>query len=115
MGRYTRKHHKGEVLCQYVVETQGKSWAVIIGVDNYLHLSPLAYAVDDAKAVARVLSRQGFSVTPLYNKQATRQAILRELRQNILTRVQKEDRVLIFLPDISGKPEARVMHRPWVI
>ena len=94
---------KGKSSAQYVVETQGKSWAVIIGVDNYLHLSPLAYAVDDAKAVARVLSRQGFSVTPLYNKQATRQAILRELRQNILTRVQKEDRVLIFFAGHIGE------------
>ena len=93
----------GKVPAQYVAETQGKSWAVIIGVDNYLHLSPLAYAVDDAKAVARVLSRQGFSVTPLYNKQATRQAILRELRQNILTRVQNEDRVLIFFAGHIGE------------
>jgi formylglycine-generating enzyme required for sulfatase activity len=88
---------------QYVEETQGKSWAVIIGVDNYLNLSRLSYAVDDAKAVARVLANQGFEVIPLYNKQATRQAILRELRQDLVTRVQKEDRVLIFFAGHIGE------------
>jgi len=94
---------KSEGPAQYVVETQGKSWAVIIGVDNYLNLSRLSYAVDDAKAVAKVLARQGFTVTPLYNKQATRQAILRELRQDLVTRVQKEDRVLIFFAGHIGE------------
>ncbi len=98
---------KREGPAQYVVETQGKSWAVIIGVDNYLNLSPLSYAVDDAKAVATVLTRQGFKVTPLYNKQATRQAILRELREDLLTRVQKEDRVLIFFAGHIGEVKSK--------
>jgi formylglycine-generating enzyme required for sulfatase activity len=85
------------------METQGQSWAVIIGVDNYLNLSRLSYAVDDAKAVAGVLAQQGFKVTPLYNKQATRQAILRELRQDLFARVQKNDRVLIFFAGHIGE------------
>ncbi|MCW5785295.1 MAG: caspase family protein [Nitrospirales bacterium] len=71
----------GKVPAQYIAETQGKSWAVIIGIDKYLNLAGLAYAVDDAKSVARMLGRQGFTVTSLYNTQATKKAILQELRQ----------------------------------
>ena len=86
----------GKVPAQYVAETQGKSWAVIMGVDIYQNLPRLPYAVADAKAITRVLARQGFQVTPLYNKQATRKSIIRELGQNLVRRVGKEDRVIIF-------------------
>ena len=31
------------------------SWALIIGIDSYSHLSPLQAAVNDAAAIAKVL------------------------------------------------------------
>ncbi|HBP90256.1 MAG TPA: hypothetical protein DD706_21505, partial [Nitrospiraceae bacterium] len=102
----------GKVPAQYLAETQGKSWAVIIGVDKYMNLAGLAYAVDDAKAVARMLESQGFTVTSLYNTQATRKAILRELRQNLLTRVQKNDRVVIFFAGHIGETSSKGKQQP---
>ncbi len=97
----------GKGPAQYIAETQGNSWAVIIGIDKYLNLAGLAYAVDDAKSVARMLGGQGFTVTSLYNTQATRTAILRELRQNLITRVQKEDRVVIFFAGHIGETPSK--------
>ncbi|MCA9499723.1 MAG: caspase family protein, partial [Nitrospira sp.] len=92
-----------KIPAQYIAETQGKSWAVIIGIDKYLNLAGLAYAVDDAKSVARMLGHQGFTVTTLYNTQATKKAILRELRQNLVSRIQKDDQVLIFFAGHIGE------------
>ena len=102
----------GKVPAQYIAETQGKSWAVIIGIDKYLNLAGLAYAVDDAKSVARMLGRQGFSVTSLYNTQATKKAILQELRHNLVTQVQKNDRVLIFFAGHIGETPGKGKQQP---
>ncbi|MFZ1746775.1 MAG: SUMF1/EgtB/PvdO family nonheme iron enzyme [Nitrospirales bacterium] len=102
----------GKVPAQYIAETQGKSWAVIIGIDKYLNLASLAYAVDDAKSVARMLGRQGFTVTSLYNTQATKKAILQELRQNLVTQVQKNDRVLIFFAGHIGETPGKGKQQP---
>jgi formylglycine-generating enzyme required for sulfatase activity len=102
----------GKVPAQYIAETKGKSWAVIIGIDKYLNLASLAYAVDDAKSVARMLGRQGFTVTSLYNTQATKKAILHELRQNLVTRVQKDDQVLIFFAGHIGETPGTGKRQP---
>ncbi|HSF11204.1 MAG TPA: caspase family protein, partial [Nitrospirales bacterium] len=102
----------GKVPAQYIAESQGKSWAVIIGIDKYLNLADLAYAVDDAKSVARMLGRQGFTVTSLYNTQATKKAILQELRQNLVTQVQKNDRVLIFFAGHIGETPGKGKQQP---
>ncbi|GJL67528.1 MAG: hypothetical protein NPIRA06_01630 [Nitrospirales bacterium] len=102
----------GKTPAQHVAETQGNAWAVIIGIDKYLNLAGLAYAVDDAKSVARMLEGQGFGVTSLYNTQATRTAILRELRQNLLARVQKDDRVLIFFAGHIGETPGKKRQQP---
>ncbi|MEO8325884.1 MAG: caspase family protein, partial [Nitrospirota bacterium] len=102
----------GEGPAQYIAETQGNAWAVIIGIDKYLNLAGLAYAVDDAKSVARMLEGQGFRVTSLYNTQATRTAILRELRQNLVTRVQKDDRVIIFFAGHIGETPSKGKQQP---
>jgi formylglycine-generating enzyme required for sulfatase activity len=102
----------GKVPAQYIAETQGKSWAVVIGIDKYLNLAGLAYAVDDAKSVARMLGRQGFTVTSLYNTQATKKAILQELRHNLVTQVQKNDRVLIFFAGHIGETPGKGKQQP---
>ncbi|WNM63328.1 SUMF1/EgtB/PvdO family nonheme iron enzyme [Candidatus Nitrospira neomarina] len=102
----------GKVPAQYIAETQGKSWAVIIGIDKYLNLAGLAYAVDDAKSMARMLGRQGFTVSSLYNTQATKKAILQELRHNLVTQVQKNDRVLIFFAGHIGETPGKGKQQP---
>src|SRR5688500_20146030 len=48
-----------------------KSWAVIIGIDDYVVAPKLPSAVSDAKAVAESFRRLGFEeVIELYNKDA---------------------------------------------
>lgn len=48
----------GKVPAEYVAERFGKSWAVIIGIDDYEKAPRLKYAVADAKAMAGVLRQQ---------------------------------------------------------
>ena len=74
----------------------GQSWAVVIGINDYKTARRLSYAVSDASAMADLLTKQGFTVTTLYNRQATRQNILREIGTNLLMKVGPEDRVLIY-------------------
>ncbi len=58
-----------------------ESWAIVIGIDDYLNAPRLKYAVKDAKGVAQVLvERYGFkkeNVIELYNQQGTKEGIMR--------------------------------------
>ncbi len=75
-----------------------ESFAVVVGIDSYQ--SPdwptLSYAVKDAEAVARYLSANGFQVIELYDRDATKQAILTAMQNNVARRAGEGDRVLIF-------------------
>lgn len=76
----------------------GKYYALIIGIDNYqTPWAPLANAVNDAKAIEKILKTQyKFDVfTTLYNEQATRKTIIAEL-ENLVNTVQSTDNVFIF-------------------
>ncbi len=75
---------------------KGNSWAVVIGINDYMTAQRLRFAVADASAVADLLTRQGFTVTTLYNQEANRRNILREIGTNLLNNVGDEDRVLIY-------------------
>jgi hypothetical protein len=86
----------GKAPSAYVAEQFGKSWAVVIGINDYEKAPRLKYAVADAKAMAGVLRQQGFQVTELYNRQATRGAVERELSDKLVERVGEQDRVVIF-------------------
>jgi tetratricopeptide (TPR) repeat protein len=94
----------GKLPADYVAAQTGKSWAVVIGIDEYEHVRPLKYAVADAKAVAKTLRQRGFQVRELYDKQATHRNILGELGDKLVERVGESDRVLIFF---SGHGETR--------
>lgn len=85
---------KGDPSHQYLY---GKSYALVIGIDQYKspNWHKLDYAVRDAEAMAEYLIRQGFQVTPLYDKAATREVILSVL-DNLKYNVKREDRVLVF-------------------
>jgi uncharacterized caspase-like protein len=88
---------EGKTPADYVVAQPGKVWAVVIGIDEYESLPPLKQAVAGAKALAGLLEQQGAQVASLFNKQATREAILGELGEKLLERVGDQDRVVIFL------------------
>jgi formylglycine-generating enzyme required for sulfatase activity len=82
----------------YVAEQTGKSWAVVIGINDYKDpkIRRLKYAVADAKAVGQELERRGFQVTYLLNQQATERGIKTELRTKLRQRAGKDDRVVIY-------------------
>lgn len=74
-----------------------QSRALIIGIDEYPHLNamPLATAVKGAYAVADLLEADyAFTVTRLFDSQATKSAILAALEA--LTQTAPDDRVLIY-------------------
>ncbi|MBL4889268.1 MAG: caspase family protein, partial [Candidatus Lindowbacteria bacterium] len=78
-----------------------RMYAVVIGINEYPHLSndkQLTYAVSDAEGVAEALrSRYDFDeVITLYNKEATRNEILRVLVGDIGGEVTEDDAVFVF-------------------
>ena len=73
-----------------------KSWAVVIGVENYLVAPKIPGVIEDAKAVAQALRKLGFEeVVELYDKDAS----LRRLQQTLLDylprKVGRQDRLVI--------------------
>ncbi|MDF0676652.1 MAG: SUMF1/EgtB/PvdO family nonheme iron enzyme [Nitrospira sp.] len=85
--------------------TQGKNWAVVIGINDYQNVKPLQYAIKDAMAVGDLLAQQGFAVTRLVSPTATtRQSIERVLGTQLPKQLGADDRVLIFFSG-HGKDE----------
>lgn len=74
---------------------QGAAWAVVVGIDAYRD-HPNRYAVSDARAVAQLLGDHGYRVVDLYDRKATRQAILAEWLDKLPAMVQPHDRVVIY-------------------
>jgi hypothetical protein len=83
------------------VKIYNKSFAVIIGIDQYPNMKfdeQLAYAVRDAKGVEQVL-RRNFKfdkIITLYNKEATKDNILKVLLGDLTREVTDQDAVFVF-------------------
>ena len=75
-----------------------KSYALVVGISKYASIrwKNLPYARSDAKNVAEALKQQGFEVLSLFDRDATRHAILARLEKNITPRLQPDDRVLFY-------------------
>jgi hypothetical protein len=76
------------------------SHALVIGINSYKHVSPLAYAVNDATAVRDLLVAElGFpseNVICLLDEKATRESILKAYCSFMREDVGLDDRVLVF-------------------
>ena len=86
------------------------SWALVVGVNDYPHVGPLDYAVNDATKVAEVLEGLGFpadNVVVLTDAEATRARILSQL-QGLGDRVGADDRVFFFF---AGHGITKTGHR----
>jgi len=86
-----------------------KTYAIIIGIDNYPNLSPefqLSYAVSDAKAIERMLRSKFLfnKIHTLYNEQATKSNIL-DLLLNKLSKISKDDAVFVFFAGHGGQEQ----------
>jgi len=74
-----------------------KQYAIVIGIDHYknLALPRLTNAVNDARSVAKLLRKKGFSVIELYNENATKDKILDALKR-IKQLATKDDATLFY-------------------
>lgn len=74
-----------------------KSFAVVIGINDYEKWPALEFAVRDAKAIKKKLEESGFDeIITLLDKQATQRRILTTLGFELPRKVGREDRVVIF-------------------
>jgi len=74
-----------------------KSWAVLIGINEYQQWPKFRYAVNDAQAVATLVRKLGFDeVIMVLDREATQQRILRVLGDELYAKTQDDDRVFIF-------------------
>jgi hypothetical protein len=75
----------------------GKSFAVVIGINDYEKWPGLEFAVADAKAVKDTLEKTGFDdITLIIDKAATQRRILTELFHTLTDKVGRNDRVLFY-------------------
>lgn len=97
---------------QTEVKLYNKSYAVIIGIDQYPNLSfseQLTYAVRDAKGVEDVL-RKNFKfdkIITLYNKQATKDNILKVLMEDLANELGEEDALFVFWAGHGNQEKTR--------
>ena len=80
-----------------------KSWAVVIGVENYLLAPKIPGVIEDAKAVAQALRQVGFEdVVELYDKDASFRRLQQTLSDFLPRKVGRQDRLVIFFSGHAG-------------
>lgn len=80
-----------------------KSWAVIIGIENYLVAPALPGAVEEAKTVAQALRQVGFEeVIELYDKDASFRRLQQTLTDFLPRKVGRQDRLVLFFVGHAG-------------
>jgi len=89
----------------------GKSYAVVIGINQYQHLPKLSGAVRDGERIQEVLKERGFEVKAFFNKKATRQNILEYLRDDLSNLVERDDRVVIYFAGHGISKERPMGHQ----
>ena len=75
------------------------SWAVVVGINDYQSWPSLNYAVNDARNVRSKLLDLGFEsgkIFELYNREATKENILRVVADELPRKTGPNDRVLLF-------------------
>lgn len=78
-----------------------KSWAVVVGVENYLVAPKVPGALESSHAVAVALRGLGFDeVIELQDKEASSRRLLQILNDYLPRKVGRQDRVVFFLPDM---------------
>ena len=80
-----------------------KSWAVVIGINDYLVAPKLDGAVEEGKAVADAFRKLGFQdVLEVYNKDASSKRMHFILNEYLPRKVGRQDRVVIFFVGHAG-------------
>jgi hypothetical protein len=80
-----------------------KSWAVIIGIENYTVAPPVQGAVSDAKRVAEAFRTLGFEeVVEIYEKDAVSRRLYQIFNDILPRKVGRLDRLVIFYTGHAG-------------
>ena len=80
-----------------------KSWAVVVGVENYLVAPKAPGALESAHAVASALRELGFDeVIELQDKEASSRRLLQILNDYLPRKVGRQDRVVFFFAGHAG-------------
>ncbi len=75
------------------------SRALVVGIDQYQHASPLGFARSDAEAIAKVLREDfgfGEGVIELYDEAASRERILEEFNSFASHHVDEDERIIFY-------------------
>src|SRR4029079_11142977 len=84
-----------------------KSWAIVIGVENYLLAPNIPGAIEDAKTVAQTFRLLGFDeVIELYDKDASARRLQQTLSDFLPRKVGRYDRLVGYFVGPAGGPRA---------
>src|SRR5688572_3952972 len=80
-----------------------KSWAVVIGVENYLLAPKIPGTIEDAKTVAQTFRNLGFEeVVELYDKDASARRLQQTLSDFLPRKVGRYDRLVLYFAGHAG-------------
>jgi tetratricopeptide (TPR) repeat protein len=80
-----------------------KSWAIVIGVENYLLAPKMPGAIEDARAVAQAFRQLGFDeVVELYDKDASARRLQQTLSDFLPRKVGRYDRLVLYFAGHAG-------------
>ncbi|MEK6584806.1 MAG: caspase family protein, partial [Nitrospirota bacterium] len=80
-----------------------KSWAIIIGIENYVLAPPVPGAISDAKKVAEAFRRLGFDeVVEFYDKDASSRRLHQLFNDMLPRKVGRMDRLVVFYTGHAG-------------
>lgn len=80
-----------------------KSWAIVIGVENYLLAPKIPGVIEDAKAMAKVFRQLGFEeVVELYDQDASARRLQQTLMDFLPRKVGRYDRLVIYFAGHAG-------------
>src|ERR1700693_662997 len=88
------------------------SYALVIGIDEYRHVGPLAYAANDARGVARTLIEKftfpAANVIVLLDREATKAAVLKTYMTFAdPQKIERDDRIFFFFAGHGHTVSAR--------
>lgn len=85
-----------------------RSWAVVIGIDDYLAASKVDWAVSDAKAAAQLFRDLGFEeIIELYDQEASSEELRTLFERQLLRKVGHQDRLVVFFAGHAGSTTDR--------
>ncbi|MEK7350192.1 MAG: caspase family protein [Nitrospirota bacterium] len=80
-----------------------KSWAIVIGVENYLLAPKIPGVIEDAKAVAQAFRQLGFDeIVELYDKDASARRLQQMLSDYLPRKVGRHDRLVLYFAGHAG-------------